>query len=83
MSAYNVNSSHNVCEFTVPIKLNIPIHIEPTVVLKKPDSVREKVHIHLEPDIRLNPEVRAVPPVCHQNGYDKYQLPAYETAQPA
>ncbi|KAF3890542.1 MULTISPECIES: hypothetical protein [Nostocales] len=81
MSAYNVESYHNCCEFTVPIKLNIPIHIEPTVAIKTPNDVREKLNIHVEPDIYLKPEVKAVQPVCHpQNGYEKYQLPAEQTA---
>lgn len=51
------------------------------MAIKAPDAVREKVNIHVEPDIYLKPEVKAVEPVCHyQNGYDKYQLPAEQTA---
>ncbi|NJM69940.1 MAG: hypothetical protein HC862_06760 [Scytonema sp. RU_4_4] len=72
MSTYKPESYPNTCEFTVPIKLNIPIFIEPTLAIKPVEPVREKVHVHLEPDIYLKSEVTADPPVCiPQNGYSK------------
>ncbi|MBP5977432.1 hypothetical protein HW132_33140 [Brasilonema sp. CT11] len=77
MSTYNAENYPNVCEFTVPIKLNVPIFIEPTLIIKPVEPVREKVSVHLEPDIYLRPEVAAAAPVCVvQNGYNKQQLPA-------
>ncbi|MBW4592824.1 MAG: hypothetical protein KME46_07850 [Brasilonema angustatum HA4187-MV1] len=77
MSTYNPEYYPNTCEFTVPIKLNVPIFIEPTVAIKAVEPVKEKVRVHLEPDIYLESEVRATPPVCvPQNGYSKQQLPA-------
>ncbi|GAA6623155.1 hypothetical protein [Scytonema sp. NUACC26] len=80
MSEYKADSYQNVCEFTVPIKLNVPIYIEPTVAIKAPNAVREKVAVYLESDINLSPEVKALPPVCNKNGYDKYQSSAEQTA---
>ncbi|MBW4630011.1 MAG: hypothetical protein KME49_32005 [Brasilonema octagenarum HA4186-MV1] len=82
MSTYNPEYYPNACEFTVPIKLNIPIFIEPTVAIKAVEPVREKVSVHLEPDIYLRPEVAAAAPVCvPQNGYSKQQLPISQTLQ--
>ncbi|MBP5977430.1 hypothetical protein HW132_33130 [Brasilonema sp. CT11] len=77
MSTYNPEYYPNACEFSVPIKLNIPIFIEPTLAIKAVEPVNEKVRVHLEPDIYLQSEVTATPPVCiPQNGYGKQQLPA-------
>jgi hypothetical protein len=75
MSTYNSEDNcgyyPNVCEFTVPIKLNVPILIEPQPIIKPVTPVREKVQVHLEPDIYLKSEVTATPPVCiPQNGYN-------------
>ncbi|MBW4592825.1 MAG: hypothetical protein KME46_07855 [Brasilonema angustatum HA4187-MV1] len=76
MSTYNPEYYPNACEFTVPIKLNVPIFIEPTVAIKAVEPVREKVNVHLEPDIYLRPEVTAAAPVCvAHNRYNKQQLP--------
>ncbi|MBP5976206.1 hypothetical protein HW132_26615 [Brasilonema sp. CT11] len=84
MSTYNSEDNcgyyPNVCEFTVPIKLNVPILIEPKLVIQPVTPVREKIQVHLEPDICLKSEVTATPPVCvPQNGYSKQQLPASQT----
>jgi hypothetical protein len=82
MSTYNCEQYPNACEFTVPIKLNIPIFIEPTLVIKHAEPVREKLQVHLEPDVYLRPEVTASAPVClPQNGYGKHQLPAESAFQ--
>ena len=79
MSTYNSESYPNACEFTVAIKLNVPIFIEPTLLIKPVEPVREKVHVHLEPDIYLNSEITATPPVCvPQNGYAIQQLPTLQ-----
>ncbi|QDL17035.1 hypothetical protein DP113_24700 [Brasilonema octagenarum UFV-E1] len=84
MSTYKSESNSeyypNACQFTVPIKLNVPIFIEPTLAIKAVEPVREKVNVYLEPDIYLQSEVTATPPVCvPQNGYNKQQLPASQT----
>jgi hypothetical protein len=80
MSTYNCEHYPNACEFTIPIKLNIPIFIEPTLVIKPVEPVREKLQVHLEPDVYLRPEVTASAPVCiPQNGYGKHQLAASQT----
>jgi hypothetical protein len=77
MSTYNSEYYPNACEFTVPVKLNIPIFIEPMLIIKPVEPVREKVQVYLEPDVYLNPEVTAAAPVCvPQNGYPKQQLSA-------
>ncbi|MCC5606975.1 hypothetical protein LC612_09300 [Nostoc sp. CHAB 5834] len=76
MSTYNPECYPNACEFTVAIKLKVPIFIEPTLLIKPVEPVREKVHVHLEPDIHLRPEVTEAAPVCvPQNGYARQQLP--------
>jgi hypothetical protein len=87
MSTYKSESNSeyypNACEFTVPIKLNIPIFIEPTLAIKPVEPVREKVRVHLEPDIYLQSEVAAAAPVCvpQNGGYNKQHLPASQTLQ--
>ena len=74
MSKDNCEYYPNACEFTIPIKLNVPICIEPTLFINSVEPVREKLHVHLEPDIYLKPEVTATPPVCvPQNGHNKQQ----------
>lgn len=70
------------CEFTVGIKLNVPIIINPQVSITPTNSVEQKLPIHLEPDFYLKPEVSATPALClPQNGYNKAQLPAQERQQ--
>ncbi|MEC4815019.1 MAG: hypothetical protein SAK29_17330 [Scytonema sp. PMC 1069.18] len=72
MSTYNQESYHNACEFTVPIKLNIPVEIEPTLFIKTPQPVQARLPVALEPEIEVKPEVSARPPVClTSNGYNK------------
>ncbi len=76
-SEYNCECYPNVCEFSVPIKLNVPILIEPKLSIKSIEPAREKINVHLEPNIHLRSEVAATPPVCvPQNGYDRRQLEA-------
>lgn len=52
------------CEYTVAIKLNVPIFVEPYVLIKPAPCVTEKFPVYLEPELYLQPEVHAVPPVC-------------------
>ena len=75
----------HACEYTVPIKLNVPIFIEPHVLIKPCISpVDYKIPVNLEPEIALKPEVKAAPAKClpqnghHDYSYQQEQLPAYE-----
>jgi hypothetical protein len=57
------------CEFTIPIKLNVPITISPQVYITPVPSIKQRLPIFLEPDLLIEPEVRANSPVCYpQNG---------------
>ena len=58
------------CEFTFPIKLNIPVTVHPQVSVTPANSVQEKLAISFESDILLEPEVKSKKPVCYPlNGY--------------
>ncbi len=82
MSTSNPNHYQAPCEFTIPIKLNIPIEIEPQLVMKAPPCAHQKLPVYLEPDIYLEPEVQARQPVClTQNGYHKQQSQASQMLQ--
>ncbi len=77
MSNYDPNYYQAPCEFTIPIKLNVPIEIEPKVLMKAPQAVKQKVPVHLEPDLYITPELQAEAPVCvTKNGHDKQQYQA-------
>ncbi len=63
---------HHVCEFTIPIKLHIPITIEPCVNILPVPFSEEKIPVVLEPDIYVAPKVGATETVClPQNGYKR------------
>jgi len=79
----NLNSYEHyyekACEYVVPVKLIVPIFLEPKVYVQSPECIREKIHVSLEPELHLEPEVRANNPVCiPQNGYHKAALTAEE-----
>ncbi|MEC4815018.1 MAG: hypothetical protein SAK29_17325 [Scytonema sp. PMC 1069.18] len=80
MSTYNPEYQ-DACEFTIPIKLNIPVEIEPTLLIKTPNSVRERLCVYLEPDVYLKPEVSARPPVCLPPSNYQPQLPGKDEEQ--
>ncbi len=64
------------CEYVVPIKLVVPVFIEPKVFTQSV-CAKERIQVTLEPEIYLEPEVRANHPVCiPQNGYHKPALAA-------
>ncbi|WP_088891333.1 hypothetical protein [Leptolyngbya ohadii] len=65
------------CEYVVPIKVHVPIFLEPHVLVKPTHCVREKVEVYLEPEIYLQPEVQAAPPVCIPQD-DFHALPIHE-----
>jgi hypothetical protein len=64
------------CEYVVPIKLVVPVFIEPKVFTQSV-CTREKIQVTLEPEIYLEPEVRAKQLTCiPQNGYHQTALAA-------
>lgn len=71
----DVNQNYCECEFTVPIKLNVPITINSQVHINPVAATKQKLPIFMEPDLILEPEVRAKAPVCYpQNGYENKHL---------
>ncbi len=77
------NQNHCECEFTIPIKLNIPITINSPVYVNPVPITKQKLNVVIEPNLLLEPEVRAKAPVCYpQNCYEvqpeqtKEMLPA-------
>lgn len=57
------------CEYVIPVKLIVPIFVEPKVYVQSV-CAREKVRVYLEPELHLEPEVRADHAKCApQNGY--------------
>jgi hypothetical protein len=80
--ATNQTNSANYCEceFTIPIKLNVPITINPQVYITSVPSIKQRLPIFLEPDLLLEPQVRANSPVCYpQNDCEPRHLPAQQT----
>jgi hypothetical protein len=72
----NPNCDYNPCEFTIPIKLNVPIDIYPQVKVHPAPVQEEKLPVYLKPDLFLTPKVLALPNECEcipANGYNKYQ----------
>ncbi|AKG20028.1 hypothetical protein [Calothrix sp. 336/3] len=57
--------NHCECEFTVPIKLNVPITINSYVQFNAVPITKQKLPIYIEPDLYLEPEVQAKAPVCY------------------
>ncbi|NER31110.1 MAG: hypothetical protein F6J89_26695 [Symploca sp. SIO1C4] len=58
------------CEFTVPIKLNVPITINSEVCINYIHPVKQKLPVFIQPDLMLEPEVKGKAPKCYrQNGY--------------
>ncbi|NJO40642.1 MAG: hypothetical protein HC769_19350 [Cyanobacteria bacterium CRU_2_1] len=71
----------HACEFTIAIKLNVPIFLEPHVLVKSVPHTTQKVPVHLEPEIYLKPEVSAKPALClpqHGNGHKREEVVAKE-----
>ena len=84
MSTYQPNSNHCECEFTIPIKLNIPITINPQVYITSVTAIKQRLPIFLEPDLLLEPEVRAKSPVCYaQNDCEPKHLASQNVLQSA
>ena len=82
MSTSETNSYTSYCEFTVGIKLNVPIVINPIVSITPTPALEQKLPVYLAPDFYLKPEVSAKAPVClPQNGYNQAQLPSQPTQQ--
>ncbi|MBW4478973.1 MAG: hypothetical protein KME54_19475 [Tolypothrix brevis GSE-NOS-MK-07-07A] len=84
MATYQANTNNCACEFTIPIKLNIPITINPQVYITSVPSIKQRLPIFLEPDLLLEPEVRAKSPVCYpQNECEQKHLAAQDVLQSA
>jgi hypothetical protein len=67
------------CEFTIPIKLNIPVFLEPYTFIKPTPCIKQTLPVHLEPAIFVEAEVQATPPVClPQYDYTTKELAAQE-----
>ncbi|MDJ0616417.1 MAG: hypothetical protein QNJ63_06645 [Calothrix sp. MO_192.B10] len=65
------NQNYCECEFTVPIKLNVPITINPEVCINHVSVTKQILPVVIQPDLILEPEVKAKAPVCYsQNGYE-------------
>ncbi len=74
------NCNFTPCEFTIPIKLNVPIDIYPQVNVHPAPAKQEKLPVHLEPELFLTPSVLALPQKCecppeNVHEYNKQQLP--------
>ena len=54
------------CEFTVPIKLNVPITINSEVYLNKVSPIKQTLPVFINPDLVLEPEVKAKALACHR-----------------
>ena len=66
----HTNQNYCECEFTIPIKLNIPITIDSPVYINPVPVTKQKLAVVIEPDLLLAPEVRGKAPQCYpQNGY--------------
>ncbi len=83
MSTYNYDCPTNEgCTFEFPIKLNIPVIINPTLAIKPVPSTKENLDVYLETNVHLSPKVDANQPDCNpcllENGHHKRQLPAGE-----
>ncbi len=80
-SQYNSESPCNQgCEFVIPIKLAVPVEINPILSIKAVSPVREHLNVHLEPNIHLSPEVGVTPPTClpKNNGFSQSELNALQ-----
>ncbi|MDJ0773718.1 MAG: hypothetical protein QNJ49_09885 [Mastigocoleus sp. MO_167.B18] len=64
MSEHTKEYYEKGCEFTVPIKLNIPVTVCPQVYVVPVNPAHEKLPIFLEPDVLLEPEVKSKKPIC-------------------
>ena len=64
------------CEYVVPVKLVVPVFVEPKVYVQ-PTCAREKIQVTLEPELFLQPEVKASQPAClPQGGHQRAALAA-------
>ncbi|MEM6753256.1 MAG: hypothetical protein AAF630_09830 [Cyanobacteria bacterium P01_C01_bin.38] len=67
MSYTENNSNHNYCEceFSVPIKLHVPITIDTPVYINPVPVMKQTLPVVIEPDLVLQPEVKAKAPQCY------------------
>ncbi len=86
MSAYGHDCPTNEgCTFEFPIKLNIPITINPKLAINSVRPTQENLDVYLQTNVHLSPKVDANQPDCEpcllENGYHKRELPAGEVTK--
>ncbi len=70
MNSTENHQSYCECEFTIPIKLNVPITIDSQVYINQVPVTKQTLPVFIQPDLMLKPEVKGKTPVCYpQNGY--------------
>ena len=86
MSTYNdPNCNSKPCEFTIPIKINVPVQIYPQMQIMHGSypAIPEKLPVYLNPEVLLQPHVLSKQAECEcipeQNGHTEYQQPAYSS----
>ncbi|WNZ27936.1 hypothetical protein HJG54_34440 [Leptolyngbya sp. NK1-12] len=62
----------------MPIRLNIPVFIEPYPFIKPALGVKQTLPVHLEPTLVVQPEVQAKPPVCLPQPIYQYDVQAVD-----
>ena len=81
--------NHCECEFTIPIKLNVPITINSQVYINHVPKTKQTLPVVIQPDLILEPEVKDKPPTCYpkingyesQNGQQEYLMSSVEMEQ--
>ncbi|MEB3216534.1 MAG: hypothetical protein VKN72_09925 [Nostocales cyanobacterium 94392] len=71
----HANQNYCECEFTIPIKLNVPITINTTVYINPVPITKQILPVVIEPDLLLEPGVRAKAPACYPQFEHQPQLP--------
>ncbi|MGB6301323.1 MAG: hypothetical protein WBF90_34800 [Rivularia sp. (in: cyanobacteria)] len=61
----NSNGNYCACEFTIPIRLHVPITIDTPVYINPVPIMKQTLPVVIEPDLVLQPEVKAKAPQCY------------------
>ncbi|MDJ0616416.1 MAG: hypothetical protein QNJ63_06640 [Calothrix sp. MO_192.B10] len=75
------NQNYCECEFTVPIKLNVPITINPEVYINPVPVKRQTLPVVIQPDLMLEPEVKAKAPLCYPQSECESQPLPYQSQE--
>ena len=77
MSTYDYSEYNCECEFEFPIKLNVPVTINPILSIKPVAPVKQDLDAILDTNLKISPEVGATKPTCLPKPVSpKYELPA-------